>query len=294
MNIKPKRLAYLAGLIDGDGSVNIRYNAVAGYQLTIAVYNTHRPLMKFLVQQFGGSFRKLPTEGNRKQRYQWYTTSKEISTQVAKHLVLKSKQGSSIILFHSISGINPDGREVCMNDIKLANNEHIPVTKKHKSSILTTTDKNDFAYLAGLFDAEGTITIHSKKFGNGKYSSVIRLSNTDQRIMDWISSRFFGYNAINRKKDNKDEGVWYFSSVKGNAGRILREKFTLALLPYLVIKKERAVLVLHYMRNNKMMNDSQKYELYKKVSKLNERGKSVEAIRQTHNNTMCEDMVQPY
>jgi len=80
--ISKSHLGYLAGIIDGEGSISIRErpsnSTVAIY---IRVYGTYKPLMKYLVQLAGGSYkpRKAVCEENcsifhvhsRKQSYRW-------------------------------------------------------------------------------------------------------------------------------------------------------------------------------------------------------------------------------
>lgn len=276
MDKKAKRLAYLAGLIDGDGSFGIRYHELSGYQLTLSVYNTHRPLMNFLVQQFGGSFRKLTTIGNRKQKYQWYTSSKDIVNQVYPYLFIKKEQGNMAIQFLNISVINPELRKCIMEEIQNLNQNYVPVTKLKINSLTYTPSKSDFAYLAGIMDAEGSFSIHKRNYkGNGKYTSVARLSNTDQRVFPWLLERFGGYMLVNEKTNgNRNEGVWNMSNKND------KEKQILAMMPYLVVKKERAILYLEWIRNCRKMTDEQKHQIYSRISELNARGLSPETICQ--------------
>jgi len=270
--IKPKKWAYLAGLIDGDGSISIRDGGKKGYQLTTSVWSTCRPLMKWLVRSFGGQFRKLPTKGNRKQKYCWYTYCKNVVEQVTPYLILKADQGRLAQRYYIIgSERNPELRNELMTDLQNANRFFVPVVNTPIPESLCIPTKADFAYLAGLFDAEGSFSIHKRNLsGNGQYTSLARISNTDQRIFDWLRSRFGGGFSITPRK-TRDEGCWCLTGKKD------REKMMLATLPYLVVKKERASILLEWMRSNHTFSSDKKEEFFQQMAILNHRGLTPEA-----------------
>ena len=114
----------------------------------------------------------------------------------------------------------------------------------------------------------------SSSISNFLYSS--KISNTDSTIFPWVMSRFGGTFAVNKRED-RDEGAWSLTESKGLIGRKQREIKLLALLPYLVVKKERAILLLEWIRNNRSMTKQQKLEYFEKMAKLNFRGISQEA-----------------
>jgi len=280
-NIHPKRWAFLAGLIDGDGSFYVRYDERAGYQWSVSVYSTSRNLMNWLVEVFDGQFRKMPTKGNRKQKYAWYSGSESIPKNVVPYLILKKSQAEASILFFNLgSEKNPTAREELMRDIQNANDFYVPANKQdvqnsRKNPIEPT--KLDWAYLAGLFDAEGSFGIQKKKSeGNGAYTSYARISNTDNRVFLWIVPRFGGRFSVTVKKEDKDEGAWTLSEARGLRGRKDREIKLLSLVPYLVIKKERATLFMEWVKNNHTLTREQKLECFLRMKALNQRGISPE------------------
>ncbi len=279
-DIHPKRWAFLAGLIDGDGSINIRYSG-EDFQLTTCVYSTSKKLMNWLVGTFGGQYRKIPTEGNRKQRYSWYTSQKDVLPNLVPYLIIKKPQAEAAVLFDDLGNErNPRAREELMRAIQSANAFYVPANKievedSRKNPVEPT--KLDYAYLAGLFDAEGSFGLQKrKKKGNGSYTSYARISNTDNRIFLWIVPRFAGRFSVTNRKDDKDEGAWTLSGDRGLAGRREREKKLLSLVPYLVIKRERAILFMEWVRNNHLMTKDQKREAFLKMRALNKRGISQE------------------
>jgi hypothetical protein len=88
-------------------------------------------------------------------------------------------------------------------------------------------------------------------------------------------SRFGGTFSVSKKKD-RNEGTWRLSEPRGSAGRKQREVKLLAILPYLIVKRERAILLLEWIRNNGSMTKEQKLDYFEKMAKLNFRGISPE------------------
>ncbi len=116
-------------------------------------------------------------------------------------------------------------------------------------------EKTTWSYLAALFDGEGTFSIYQN---SGNYHTTVtgekkqytftntRISvyNSDIRLMDWLVSNFGGVYYVHRRaKDIHKLGYDWRPKGKKNA-----EELILGILPYLVIKKEQANLVLQYMR----------------------------------------------
>ena len=71
-------LAYIAGLVDGEGYIGIKKRAATrGYRsarhtLTVEVVNTYRPIIQWMQSSFGGSIStKKMSEGANKPAYVW-------------------------------------------------------------------------------------------------------------------------------------------------------------------------------------------------------------------------------
>lgn len=99
---------------------------------------------------------------------------------------------------------------------------------------LTETEK---AYLAGLFDGEGTVGYYFKT--KLKYHlAQVAIYNSDPRIMVWIKARLpFGSIATN--KVTQYRGWSWVASGKNNL-----KEFLLAIRPYLIIKANQVDLLL--------------------------------------------------
>jgi hypothetical protein len=153
------------------------------------------------------------------------------------------------------------------------------------------SDKAQWGYVAGIVDGEGTITIcrseytANRKAENGRparqyhttgFSLKISVKNTDVRLVKWLKSRFGGeyYTDTGKKPANwKDSYVWHY-------GAETKQEFLLAILPYLIIKKEQALLALEFLRLGSVQTPEKRQALYEKIVALNQRGKLVETNTQ--------------
>ncbi len=115
----------------------------------------------------------------------------------------------------------------------------------------TKYSKEDIIYFAGLFDGEGSISLHRKTAGN--YAIHFTLGNTDKGIIDWILRNFGGRVSLSVKKGkvmnggfcaNKDEYTWELDIIS-------LKKFLPELIPYLKIKKNQAIVMADYINNRR-------------------------------------------
>ncbi len=147
--------------------------------------------------------------------------------------------------------------------------------------------KEELAYLAGLIDGEGTISIgycyRNHKSGRKRYhKAIMSISNTDYRLIEWIKNLFGGYVGV-KKYEGKTYKTIYRWSIDGtNIDNILK-----SVSPYLIIKREQAFLVLELRKTLILGNNqygsritdelTEKRENFReKILKLNKRGISNE------------------
>ena len=148
------------------------------------------------------------------------------------------------------------------------------------------SDKAVYAYTAAAIDGEGTITIgrseyeqtdrNGQKYPSVGFRAVISVKNTDVRLMKWLQSRFGGqyYREDNSEKKWKDSYQWCHCAEN-------KEQFLLAILPYLVLKREQAKVLLEFLRIEKWAKaPTKRQELYEKIVALNRRGRPVETNTQ--------------
>lgn len=112
MKIDDKKLYYLAGIIDGEGTIGIRrqdsYTGRYIYSHHIAIKNSDVRLIHWLVDNFGGTFPKPHTEkDNYKDTYNWQLSSSssyKLLKKVGCYLLLKREQADlAIELYEKVS-----------------------------------------------------------------------------------------------------------------------------------------------------------------------------------------------
>ena len=138
--------------------------------------------------------------------------------------------------------------------------------------------KNKYIYLAGIIDGEGSLIITRSDRGTYyNYYARIHVKNTDMRLMHWLVDNFGGNIHPHKPKSplHKKAYSWYFS---GNAKS--KEIFLLALLPYLIIKKEQAILLVEFFRLCDVKCPEQREKMYRQSLQLNKRGPTVETNTQ--------------
>lgn len=117
-----------------------------------------------------------------------------------------------------------------------------------------TSEELELAYLAGLFDGEGTFTFHrTKKIlcdGTVSYYVIpwVSMANTDIRLIEKVRAKFGGRIWIgNPEKRNPNHKTCYRWDARSRLALAALE----ALIPYLVAKREQAEICLKIGRLNK-------------------------------------------
>lgn len=96
--MKERSWPYLAGLIDGEGTIQVNRTSTGSYEMRVKIGNTDLRLMKWLISHFGGVYY---TETNRnplkhKTLYQWRISGKKNAENlllgILPYLVLKPEQ----------------------------------------------------------------------------------------------------------------------------------------------------------------------------------------------------------
>jgi hypothetical protein len=99
----------------------------------------------------------------------------------------------------------------------------------------------ELAYLAGIIDGEGSFVLHNH--GNHKFGCSLNVGNTDPRLLHWIQARFGGSVRHEGRASMRWKPVYRW---KANATDL--DTIITAVLPFLVIKRDRAELMLAYRR----------------------------------------------
>lgn len=158
----------------------------------------------------------------------------------------------------------------------------------------------ELAWLAGLWDGEGSITIftHVEKNGAKKICPTLLVVNTDQtiiaeaaRLLDEMGTSF----AVFERKNPSDKHKDCYQLSTRNMAYI--KTVLEAILPYLVGKKPQAQLVLRYVNkkltqretNGRPRYDENDYILQAETQALNKRGKPTPDTSTTKGETTSVD-----
>ncbi len=139
----------------------------------------------------------------------------------------------------------------------------------------------DRAYIAGIFDGEGTAQIqtHRAKGCRLGYNISPRISipNNDKKLIDWLHIKIPEFTLWTRSPRKKTHATSYVLVIT-RADHII--DFVNQILSNLIVKREQCKLILEYcyMRLEKRkLNDRSplgidEVEMYKKMKILNRRG----------------------
>jgi hypothetical protein len=124
------------------------------------------------------------------------------------------------------------------------------------SETVNLTD-TEAAYIAGLIDGEGSIMLTRHWIKNRRryyYNIKVRIFNTNLEALEWVQLKVGGgslnvvssYNKRGRFTIRTQKDYYYLDFARRLAVPLLRR-----ILPYLIIKKKRAELILDYHEKTK-------------------------------------------
>lgn len=109
--------------------------------------------------------------------------------------------------------------------------------------MLHAMNDTELAYMAGIVDGEGSITVsyrRRKQYGDVQARIGLSVYNSDMRLLHWIKQRFEGSIHVQQRLGHwKPSGAWHLSD--RSACSALKQ-----LLPFLVIKSAQAELAIQF------------------------------------------------
>jgi len=132
--------------------------------------------------------------------------------------------------------------------------------------------KEEAAYIAGLIDGEGSILCY--KSGRS-YTKRITISNTRKELMEWLMKKIpfgkFQKKPHPEKPNWSDSYIFYIGKTEYIVWLLEQ------VLPYLVIKKQLAILMLELCRSRMEKPQFSEYsekeiQLLEEICRLNSRG----------------------
>jgi len=264
---KTSKLAFLAGLVDGDGSISISiirrkdWNGNS-FQPYIAIGVTSRKLCKWAQQHFGGNLYGYDGVAGHQKMYHWKLYGKQalkdLLVQLLPYLLIKREAAQTVLEYMDLgSEPNQEERLKIAEKIQAINsNNHLVVDSRKMSK------RESMAYLAGIVDTEGAIGIRDNQ--GEAFGAYVMINNTNESLIKWIAALFEGKTSkheylITTCRDNHSWALY---------GKQNIENFILAILPYLVIKKEVANIVLQFVRLKNTWNKEERARLFETIRTL--------------------------
>ncbi len=141
------------------------------------------------------------------------------------------------------------------------------------------------AYIAGIIDGEGYVGIPRSRTRDGRerknvyYRIRVTITNSDARLLLWLQKTLVGGSVAStgykNQAQNQHKPCWFFHLSGANCERLL-----VAVIPYLILKKEQALLCLEMRGTGKYCEDDSPSDnvvymrdvICRKVRDLNKRG----------------------
>ena len=268
-------MAYLAGVMDGDGSFSICKLANASknplYFPVIQCAGVKGQYIELLWRLFGGTVFTykacvLKNGENGRQKNAWRLRSnkncKPFLEKIIPFLKIKKERSEFLLKFINefkfVRGISLTKETIIDRErrqLKMMSFNHhtnfsssIHVKTKHLSQ-----DLNFWSYLAGIMDTDGSFSIKKQVSNKGthvinaRYIPVISISMCDMRAINYIRSHCpFGNFCIPRNTGTSNGIHYHFQIHSKKDGSI----FLKNIVPFLRAKKDCAELLLKFCENS--------------------------------------------
>lgn len=271
-NKKMERLAYIAGIIDGDGSISLTKRNILPsplYYPEVQLANQNKNLIHYFYDEFGGyKYCRKSWKGKngsmRKDSWQWKLDKRRCKSFLEKIMpFLKLKKERANYLLKYIDE-NPFKRGIRLTPeilrkreesyikmIRLNIEKDINKTSPGKRRKTPVNDPIFWSYLGGLMDSDGSFSIkrETKNIVNSfKYLPIISLTMTDIRGLSYIVQNCpYGTLRLYKAKATK-YGFNYRFSIHSHEEC---SPFIERCLPYLKLKKNSAEVLYKFCKQKK-------------------------------------------
>ncbi len=105
------------------------------------------------------------------------------------------------------------------------------------------SNTSKYAYVAGLIESDGSITITQKRYGKeaSNYFLRVTFSQKDGRMVDWLLGAIGGSAYLHYKTREKREAYHHWSIQHNQAKELLKK-----ILPFLIMKKRQAEIGVQF------------------------------------------------
>lgn len=260
-------MAYIAGLMDGDGSFSLTKANVKNniqYRPLIQLGSKYKSTIDVLMKIVGGNFTFTDEHINKhgkskKAFYNWRLSGAErcmaFLNKTIPYLTNK-KDRAELLLKYFLKNIYVPGkrlsaevkaqREQTYSKMYELNRFNPLLMSRTKKPTIENNSDTFWSYLAGLFDTDGHFSITNRS--NRYFRAEIQLHITDLRCINFIQENCI-YGSLNVKKDKHcKHGMIYRYEIKKISDVL---GFVEKILPFLKIKSKQAELLKYYITNKK-------------------------------------------
>jgi hypothetical protein len=260
-----EELAYAAGFFDGEGSILIsrRKNTFFIY---LRITSTDLHSLEWMASCFGGSVQnQTPNKLVKTCRPCWYwglasKNAERFLKAIFPFLQIKREQASVALEFQSRilgRGVNWLSKE----EIQIRGEYKNRISELYSEIRADAPDAEHPAYIAGLFDGEGSVYISEMR---GSYHLYAIVTNTNLSVLEAINQEFGGW--IQQKKDHEKRNFPCYSW--GSSGH-KAVAFLKSVLPWLITKRLQAEYAIEFQENKDAGVDAWSEGYKKKISELN-------------------------
>lgn len=261
MDLNKETYAYIAGLIDGDGSITIvnrnykyKENKGKSYRIKICIYNCNTKLATNLKETFGGKTRsnhinkKHPKWRNCQEYSIQDNKAIDLIINIQPFLIVKGEQAHLALEAADIKNKYSAVAKRWQPQLKIECDEKLSQLKEQinllnvrgSGKIVKPIDVGNIPfnihYLSGFCDADGSIFISKM---TKEVVAKITFANTNKNIIDWIELHKGGNLEIKISEKEEWNTSYSLCFPQTNAYQLAGE-----LHPFLLLKKRQAKLLL--------------------------------------------------
>lgn len=306
-----QRSAYLAGLIDADGTITIirrkKYikdngEPVYNYSAQLCIYNCNLQFIKSLQKDIGGKIRSnerlISTHKNWRLCYELAIEHKlatNLIKSIRSFLIIKREHANIIEKLSNIKDKYNAAQKIWNPELKIKNDLKLSILKdkinklnirgsKKKTKIINIENiPYNSNYLAGFCDADGSILITTAK-KKGRQIQIrpkITFTNTNINIINWIKfhkgGSFYERKMIDKKWNTSYELTFLCKKACDLAQELqnillLKYKQASLLLELRALSKKFSGGKLNHNKKLQIKIRNKKLKLKEKCNKLNKRG----------------------
>jgi len=259
-------MAYVAGLIDGDGSISLIKEKRANgfkYYPCIQLSNVFEDMVTFLHDTFGGCKKiKSRQAHSKKTQYVWNVrgleSCKNVISKILPFLVLKQRQGRKLLNYIcNPTEINPEIERLEIQGFNL--DSHTSDGKVSKQAKKNTDDECFWAYFAGIMDTEGSFSVKKTSPSWGcksyRFTPMIQLTMASFDAMNHIRKNFcFGRICFPKAKTTQRGFAYKLMVIKSFDCIEMIKRLT----PYLRFKCMAADELVNFCQNMQPVKHKQK------------------------------------